>query len=299
MKLLLDLREDALGAELASRSDWRQLAHELHAFPDGESLLRIGADIRGAQLAVLADLARPEQRTLRVLLAAGALRAQGAASVGLIAPYLPYMRQDRAFHSGEAVTARLFAELLSGNFDWLLTVEAHLHRFASLAELFTIPACNLSAAPLFAQWVRAHVEAPLLVGPDAESARWVGATSDELGCPAIVLGKERRGDADVLVHGEMAPQWRGCTPVLLDDMISTGRTLIESCRLLRAAGLPAPVVLAAHGIFSGSACADLLAAGAREVLTTDSIANPAGRLSLAPPIAAALAGFPATQRARA
>lgn len=74
MKLLLDLRADALGAELASRSDWKQLAHELHAFPDGESLLRIDADIRGMQVAVLTDLARPEQRALRVLLAATALR---------------------------------------------------------------------------------------------------------------------------------------------------------------------------------------------------------------------------------
>ncbi|HNC70430.1 MAG TPA: hypothetical protein PKZ77_08090 [Pseudomonadales bacterium] len=84
--------------------------------------------------------------------------------------------------------------------------------------------------------------------------------------------------------------------MLLDDMISTGRTLVEACRLLQTSGLPAPVILAAHGIFASDAHADLRSAGAREVLTTDSIPNPAGRLSLAPLIAAALADFPAAAR---
>ncbi len=292
MMRLLDLRDDGLGAALCVATGWHRLAHALHAFPDGETLLRLDEDLRGADVAVLADLAHPEQRVLRVLLAAGALRDHGAARIGLIAPYLPYLRQDAAFHPGEAISARVFARVLEREFDWLLTVEPHLHRFASLAELFTVPAHNVSAAPLLAGWVGEHVPDPLLVGPDAESAQWVGATARRLGCPATVLRKERRGDTEVLVHGAIAPAWRNRTPVLLDDMISTGHTLIEACRLLRAAGLPPPVVLAVHGLFAGSAHAELLAAGARTVLTTDAVPHAAGTLSLAPLLADALAGFP-------
>lgn len=136
--------------------------------------------------------------------------------------------------------------------------------------------------------MRGHVAEPLLVGPDAESAQWVGATARRLGCPATVLRKERHGDAEVLVHGAIAPTWRHRTPVLLDDMISTGHTLIEACRLLRAAGLPPPVVLAVHGLFAGPAYAELRAAGAHTVLTTDSVPHAAGTLSLAPLLADAL-----------
>jgi len=188
------------------------------------------------------------------------------------------------------VSSRHFAALLDAHFDALLTVDAHLHRYATLEELYAMPALNLTAAGLLAQWVRAHVAAPLLVGPDTESAQWVSEAARALDCPWLVLEKDRSGDRSVSVQGRIDPAHRERTPVLLDDMISTGRTLIEGCRLLAEAGMRAPLVLAVHGIFAGDAYHAVLAAGAGRIVTTNSIPHASNAVDLAPLLAAALAG---------
>jgi len=289
VRRLLDLRRDGLGASLAARLGWPPVEHELRAFPDGESYIRLLSAVDDTEVTVLADLARPNARTLELLLVAATLRAQGARRVTLVAPYLPYMRQDRAFKPGESVSSRHFAALLDAHVDALLTVDAHLHRYATLDELYTTPARNLSATALLADWVRAHVGQPLLVGPDAESAQWVAAAGAALGCPWTTLHKERSGDRRVSVSGAIAAEHRARTPVLLDDVISTGHTLIAGCRVLAAAGMPAPVVVAVHGIFADDAYAALRAAGAAHIVTTNSVPHASNAIDLAPLLAAALA----------
>jgi len=289
VRRLLDLRRDGLGASLAARLGWPPVEHELRAFPDGESYIRLLSAVDDTEVTVLADLARPNARTLELLLVAATLRAQGARRVTLVAPYLPYMRQDRAFKPGESVSSRHFAALLDAHVDALLTVDAHLHRYATLDELYTTPARNLSATALLADWVRAHVAQPLLVGPDAESAQWVAAAGAALGCPWTTLHKERSGDRRVSVSGAIAAEHRARTPVLLDDVISTGHTLIAGCRVLAAAGMPAPVVVAVHGIFADDAYAALRAAGAAHIVTTNSVPHASNAIDLAPLLAAALA----------
>lgn len=290
MNMLLDLRGDALGASLAARLGWTRVEHELRAFPDGESYIRMLSDVGGAGVTVLADLARPNARALELLLVAATLRAQGVRRVALVAPYLPYMRQDCAFKRGESVSSRHFAALLDAHFDALLTVDAHLHRYATLDGLYRIPARNVTAAGLLADWVRAHVAAPLLIGPDTESAQWVSGAARALDCPWLVLEKDRSGDRSVRVRGHIDPAHRDRAPVLLDDMIATGRTLIEGCRLLAEAGMRAPLVLAVHGIFAGDAYDALLAAGAGRIVTTNSIPHASNAIDLAPLLAGALAG---------
>jgi ribose-phosphate pyrophosphokinase len=289
VRCTLDLRRDALGDAVAARLGWPRVDHELRQFPDGETYIRMLSDVNAAEVTVLADLARPNARVLELLLVAATLRAQGARRVVLVAPYLPYMRQDRAFTPGESVSSRHFAALLDAHFDALLTVDAHLHRYAALEELYAIPARNLTAAGLLGAWVRTHVARPLLVGPDSESAQWVSAAARALDCPWLVLEKDRSGDRSVRVSGTIPPDHRARTPVLLDDVISTGHTLMEGCRLLDAAGMRAPLVLAVHGIFAGDACEALIAAGAGRIVTTNSIPHPSNAIDLAPLLAEALA----------
>jgi len=289
VRRLLDLRHDGLGTSLAARLGWPPVEHELRAFPDGESYIRLLSAVDDTEVTVLADLARPNARTLELLLVAATLRAQGARRVTLVAPYLPYMRQDRAFKPGESVSSRHFAALLDAHVDALLTVDAHLLEPVAQDELYTTPARNLSATALLADWVRAHVGQPLLVGPDAESAQWVAAAGAALGCPWTTLHKERSGDRRVSVSGAIAAEHRARTPVLLDDVISTGHTLIAGCRVLAAAGMPAPVVVAVHGIFADDAYAALRAAGAAHIVTTNSVPHASNAIDLAPLLAAALA----------
>ena len=110
------------------------------------------------RIALVCTLDRPDAKMLPLLFAAAAARELGASQVGLVAPYLAYMRQDRRFKPGEAVTSREFARLLSGAFDWLVTVDPHLHRYASLAEIYRIPTRVVHAAPLISQWIRTRIE---------------------------------------------------------------------------------------------------------------------------------------------
>src|SRR3546814_19908207 len=85
------------------------------------------------------------------------MRAIGPRSVQLVAPYLAYMRQDRRFHDGEALTSRQFAQLLSAEFDGLVTVDPHLHRYGNLQEIYSIETEALAASPLLAEWIRDQI----------------------------------------------------------------------------------------------------------------------------------------------
>jgi ribose-phosphate pyrophosphokinase len=124
-------------------------------------------------VAVLCTLHEPNPRFLPLAFITDTLRELGAASVGLVAPYLAYMRQDARFEPGEAITSTSFARLVSRQFDWLVTVDPHLHRWHALADLYAIPAVALQAAPLLAAWIRANVGDAVLIGPDEESEQWV------------------------------------------------------------------------------------------------------------------------------
>ncbi|HZS63684.1 MAG TPA: ribose-phosphate pyrophosphokinase [Xanthobacteraceae bacterium] len=246
---------------------------ETHAFPDGETYLRFDADRLPLDVAIVCSLDRPNEKLLPLLFAADAARDLGAAKIGLVAPYLAYMRQDKRFKSGEAVTSRSFARLLSGAFDWLVTVEPHLHRYGSLAEIFSIPARSVAAAPALSQWIKANIPSPFLIGPDSESRPWISAVAANVGAPYTVLEKERLGDRAVKISSGILDNLGLRTPVLVDDIISSGQTMIEAVRFLARQMNVAPVCIAVHGIFAGDSEGALRRAGAR-LVTSNSIAHP-------------------------
>ena len=219
---------------------------------------------------IACTLDRPNEKILPLLFAAATARELDAEKVGLVAPYLAYMRQDRRFKPGEAVTSRQIAQLLSNAFDWLVTVDPHLHRHGSLAEIYRIPTRVVHAAPLISRWIKMHVPKPFVIGPDSESEQWVAAVAKDSGAPYAVLQKVRRGDRDVEISAASLPDLDGRTPVLVDDIISSGRTMIAAVRLIGKRGAPAPVCVAVHGLFADHSDQILARAGAR-VVTSNSI----------------------------
>ena len=253
----------------------------LRRFPDAECYLRFESEMDGCDVTLVANLARPDEHIPALLFAASTARELGACKVGLVSPYLPYMRQDRRFHSGEAVTSRTFARLISTHFDWMVTVDPHLHRYASLGELYSVPATALSAAPLIAEWIRAHVEQPLLLGPDAESAQWVSAVAEIIGAPWVVSQKTRHGDRDVEVELPDIARWRGSKAVILDDIIASGRTMIEALRRTREARYDDPICVGIHAVFCDDSYRTLIGAGAGGIVTTDSVPHESNVIRLA------------------
>jgi ribose-phosphate pyrophosphokinase len=274
----------ALGGELGSV--------ERRRFPDGETYLRLITPLCDRRVVLLATLDRPDPKALPLMFAAATARELGAAEVGLVAPYLAYMRQDRRFQPGEAVTSEPFAGFLSRCVDWLVTVDPHLHRHAALADIYRIPAIAAHAAPLLSAWIVRHVEIPLILGPDAESAQWVAEVAGAAAAPYAVLSKQRHGDRDVVVSPPDPALLAGRTPVLVDDIVSTARTMIETIGHLRAAGAAPPVCLAVHGVFAEGAEAALSAAGAARVVTTNTIPHATNGIDITPLLAAAVRALP-------
>lgn len=249
-------------------------------FPDDETYFRYLAPVSGRDVIILASLDRPDGKFLPLFFSAETARELGARQVGLVAPYLPYMRQDRRFQVGEAVTSSLFAKLLSAQVDWLVTVDPHLHRRESLSEIYRVPSLVLHAAPLMSDWIRQNVLNPLIVGPDSESEQWVAAVAERANAPHVVLKKVRRGDYEVEVTIPDLNRWRGHAPVLIDDIASTAQTMIKALEQLSVGGLERGVCVAVHGIFAGDAYKRLIEAGAAQVVTCNTIPHPSNSIDM-------------------
>ena len=277
----------ALQAGLAVRAQLQPGDCQFRHFPDEESYVCVLSDVQARDAVVLCSLHRPDSLFLPLCFLLETLRDLGARSVGLVAPYLAYMRQDQRFHPGEAVSARLFAALLAPHIDWLVTVDPHLHRIHQLGMLYPLPHRVVHAAPAVAAWVASEIDQPLLVGPDSESAQWVSEVAQRAKVPFVVLQKVRVDDRTVVVSVPDVERWRGHTPVLIDDIISTGHTLIQAAERLQQAGLRPPMALAVHGVYADHAQRDLQAAGI-SVFTSNSIPHASNVIDLSELLAQAV-----------
>ena len=262
---------------------------DIHHFPDGESLVRLPETLPG-EVVFFTSLDRPNARLIELELAAAAAPGLGAKRLTLIAPYLCYMRQDIAFHPGEAVSQRIIGGLLARRFDTLVTVDPHLHRTAHLAEAVPVRrAVTLTAAPAMAAALHERGDTPVLLGPDAESEQWVARIAGLAGLEFGVAGKRRSGDREVhitLPDIELA----GRHVVLVDDIASTGRTLLEAARALDARDVLSVSVMVTHALFVGDAIEQLHAAGVTDITSTDSVRHDSNRIALADLLAGGLDG---------
>jgi ribose-phosphate pyrophosphokinase len=272
--------------ELGRALAWPVARIELHHFPDGESRVRVEAE-PGVPAFVVRSLHAPDAKLFQVLLAADALRRGGASSLGLVAPYLAYMRQDRAFRPGEAVSQRVLGGLLGAHFDRVTCLEAHLHRVRSLAEVVPCRAESVPAAAALAPWL-AGAGPLLLVGPDEESEPLVQGLAERVGLDWCVATKHRRGDEEVAVSLG-SRRSAGAHALLVDDIVSSGATLAAAARALYAAGAVRVDAVVVHALFAPGALERVRAAGVAELSSTDTVPHATNRIAAAPCLAAALA----------
>ena len=270
----------------------------LRQFPDSEIYLRFDTPVAGRTVWIVCTLHPAGEKLLPVYFLAATARDLGARAVYLAAPYLAYMRQDSRFHEGEGVTSLYVARLLSSVVDGIVTVDPHLHRYQALDEVYQIPTRVVHAAPRIAEWIRAEIENPVIIGPDAESEQWVRAVAAELGCPMLILHKVRRGDRDVsispvdaAIESGLHIAWMAVTPVLVDDIVSTARTMIETIAELRRVAPPPPVCIGVHAVFAESAYDDLCAAGAARVATCNTISHGSNAIDVNDLVAEAVHSF--------
>lgn len=279
-----DQAAPARALALALGAPFRPIA--LHRFPDGEVMPVVPAPA-GAVIAYC-SLDHPNERLIALLLAADAWRRQGVERLVLVAPYLCYLRQDKVFHPGEPLSRDVICGLLGAAFDRVLTVDAHLHRTRNLSQaLGGIEAEDVSAAGPLAEAL-AGPKRPVVVGPDAESEPWVRRIAERVGGETLVLHKTRRGDAAVRLRAPDLSAVRGRPVMLVDDICSSGATLIAAVGLLRTAGAAAIDVGVVHALFDAETEARLKAAGVQRIVSTDTVAHSTNHAPLAGVLAKAL-----------
>jgi ribose-phosphate pyrophosphokinase len=249
----------------------------IDSFPDGELRVLVEEDLIGRDVFILQSTGPPVADNLFELLLLGdACRRNGAARLTALVPYFGYARQDRKTQYGEALGARLAADLLAVRFDRLVTVDLHN---PEIEGFFSIPVFSLSATTLLAAALRPDVSAAshVLVAPDQGAVDIVRSYAALLKLPAAVVHKERLSGREVAVRG-ISGEVKDRSPVIVDDMISTGGTIIAAVEALLNEGCRTPVTIAvSHGLFVGEALERLasLPIGRFLVSNSLSLASPA------------------------
>ncbi|MEA1889260.1 MAG: ribose-phosphate diphosphokinase [Pseudomonadota bacterium] len=260
---------------------------EVHRFPDGESRLRL-PEVLPERIVIYRSLDQANEKLVELALAASTARELGAGDIVLVAPYLCYMRQDKAFHPGEAVSQHVVGKMIASWFDGLVTVDPHLHRIHRLDQAVPVATAKaLNATEAMAGYLDGRLDNPLLIGPDEESEQWVAAIAHRNQIDYQVARKLRFGDNEVQVTLPDA-DYRGRNIVLVDDVASTGRTLEAASRDLIPCQPASITVMVTHALFVGDAEERLRNAGVNQIWSCDSIIHPTNRIRLTETLAQAL-----------
>jgi ribose-phosphate pyrophosphokinase len=265
---------------------------DVHRFPDGETLVEAAPLLRakGGVVAIYRSLDDPNSKLAELMLAANAVRSLGAVKVILIAPYLPYMRQDRAFAPGQAVSQAVLGQFLSAHFDTIVTIEPHLHRTHSLQSVFgETPAITIGAGRAIAAHMRETATVPtIVVGPDEESESLVREVVDVLGVSWFTARKVRSGDTEVHIVLPADLDIAEHPVVIVDDIVSSGTTVIALARALKAAGARAITAYAVHALFDQRAAFLMRRAGVSKIFSTSTVPHQTNTISTAEMICTAL-----------
>jgi ribose-phosphate pyrophosphokinase len=260
---------------------------DVHRFPDGE--LRVTVGEAASTVILYVPLDRPNDKLLALTFAAEALRRGGAKRLVLVAPYLCYMRQDTAFHPGEAISQRVVGALIARTVDRIVTVDAHLHRTKNIADIFFgIEAQDLSAMSAMAYALRDIARDTVVVGPDEESQGWVNDLAGRLGLSAAVARKTRASDRSVEISFPDPSVFKDRPALLVDDIVSSGGTLIACAKALVAAGAHTVDAVITNALFAPEIIDDFKRAGIGSIRSTSSVPHPTNAIALDGILAAAL-----------
>ncbi len=230
---------------------------EVNHFPDSEIYLRFKSNIKGKIVVLIQSFYENiNDCVVEALFAAQTAKELGAKKIILAAPYFPYLRQDIKFKAGECNSLKTIAKYIDENFDELCIIDPHLHREKTLKHIFKIKSTRLTANPLITSYIKKNIKKiknPLIIGPDEESYKWAEAIANASGCDSAILRKKRYSASRVKVMLNKKINLKNKNIVIVDDIISTGNTIIETAKLLKRLGADKFTVICVHGIFTNNA----------------------------------------------
>ncbi|MFH0713289.1 MAG: ribose-phosphate diphosphokinase [Candidatus Micrarchaeota archaeon] len=222
---------------------------KVQRFPDKEIDFRFTVSVKNRKVILVQTLSPdPDEKLVELLLAIRTAKELGAEKVTVVVPYLAYARQDIRFHSGEVVSNHIISDFIEhAGADEFYTVATHLHRIRSLSEIFLIPSHDVLIHKEMADYVEKKFgKNVVLMGPDEESLRVVKTIANDVGCQYGTFLKKRFSGTKVKNVAFANIDVKGKTVIVVDDMVSTGGTILEAAKHLRKMGAKSVSCLTVH-----------------------------------------------------
>ncbi len=248
-------------------------------FPDKELYIKFEAEVKNEEVVLVQTLKPANEAILEIILACNTAKELGAKKVTLVVPYLAYIRQDKRFNTGEVVSSKIIGKLLSC-FDKIITIDPHLHRFKSLNEMFNTKTEKLTANELIKEYIKKSYKNPVIIGPDEESYQWAKEVADAVGANAAILKKQRFSATKVKEVLESPIDVKNKDVVIIDDILSTGKTILEAIKHIKNHKPKSINVIAVHGVFADEVTHKKIKASTNSLITTNTIENPHAKIDV-------------------
>lgn len=240
------------------------------AFRNGETRVRIEENVRGSDVFIVQPMCSPvNQHLMDLLIMIDAVRRSSAGRITAVIPYYAYAKQEKKTVGREPISAKLVANLLvTAGVDRVLTIDLHA---PAIEGFFDIPVDHLRAAPILANYIkREGFQQLVVVSPDAGGVKRADDFRSRIGGGLAIFSKIRH-TPDTAAMLDMVGEVSGKTAIIIDDIISTGGTLIEAAQQLRERGAAAVFVAAVHGVFADGALAQITESHIERLWVTDTL----------------------------
>lgn len=269
-----------LGASLAEEMDAEFCGVVNRHFPDGERYIRILMDVNGLDVVVVQNTF-PDKKIVELLLILQAIKEAGAKTVTCVIPYMGYSRQERVFQSGEARSAKAIAGVIGSMCDRIFTINVHT---PAVLDFFGCEAHDINGFREVVRYLKGF-KPDMVVAPDEGAKDRCTLAANMLKVPVHVM-KKVRIDGRTVETTSGPVEVKGCTAVILDDIISTGGTIATAANILRNGGADRILAACTHGLFIEDAANRLRVCD--DILSSDTLEGVYTRFSVAPAIANAL-----------
>ena len=274
-----------LAAKIAKELKCPLIPIESRRFPDGERYVRIKGKVNEEVIVVQSTGYPQDENLMELFLILKNLKSMGVKKTKVVIPYFGYGRQERRFKSGEAVSAVIVADLLeAAGADEIFCINLHEE---NIKEFFQIPVHNLSAMKPIADHIEKTINNPVIVAPDKGALGFAKEVAEILGCEYDYLEKTRLSP-EVVETKPKNLDVKGKETIIIDDIISTGGTIVNAARILKEHGATKVVVSCVHPVLVGDALLKIFAADVDDVIATDTLRSDVSLISVAQIVADAL-----------
>ncbi len=256
-------------------------------FPDGELYIKFEINLKNKDIVLVQTLYPANEALLETIFAGQTAKELGAKNVKLVVPYLAYIRQDKRFNPGEAVSSKIVGNLFN-IFDEVITIDPHLHRYKSLDEIFQTKTKKLTANKLIKDYIKSNFKNPVILGPDEESYQWAKEVADTVNADVAIAKKIRYSPRHVKVEIKSKVPIKNRNIIIIDDIISTGATILKTIEYAKRLNPKNISVICIHGIFTDSITYKEIVKNTKKITTTNTISNKHAKIDVSGLIADSL-----------